>query len=595
VRVAREHSGSGSTGGSPVPFGGSPNGSSSGKGACHFLKPRPHPILKRFSAGRRKRQASRLCSPELICGLALLTLLLSSCHRPETNVAKGTRHQIHHKGNGREVQDLDPQIVNSVSASNILSALFEGLVAEDPHDLHPVPGVAERWDISTDGKTYTFHLRADAKWSNGDRVVARDFVESYHRILSPALGSDDAYMLYPVANAEAFNKSKLADFNQVGFRALDDATLEIRLTNPTAYFLSLLNHWSWFPVHLPTIRKYGSAFERGSRWTRPGRFVGNGPFTLDEWRLNDRVRVSKSVTYWDRAHVALNGIVFHTIDSNDVEERAFRSGQLHVTDTIPVNRIDRYRRERPELLRIDPYLGTYFFRANVQRPPLDNRLVRRALAMAIDRQAIVESITRGGQLPAFSFTPPNTASYTCEATLPYDVPAAQKLLSNAGYPDGRGLPPIEILFNTSENHKLIAEAVQQMWQKNLHVAATLLNQEEKVYFDSRRQMNYQVIRSTWIGDYNDPNSFLDIWTNGGGNNQTGWANPEYDRLIGEAGRTADPAARLAAFQRAEAILLDDAPILPVYFFTHAFLVQPSVKGWYPTILDHHPYKYVHLK
>ncbi|MEP6685979.1 MAG: peptide ABC transporter substrate-binding protein [Verrucomicrobiota bacterium] len=527
--------------------------------------------------------------------LILLPVLLGACQRAETDVEKGTRLQILHKGNGPEVQDLDPQIVNSVSSLNIISALLEGLVAEDPSDLHPVPGVAERWDIAADGKTYTFHLRHNAQWSNQDPVISKDFIDSYHRILSPALGSPVAYMLYAVANAEAFNKGKLSDFAQVGFRAIDDWTLEITLANPTPYFLSLLNHYSWFPVHIPTIKKYGPVFERGSRWTRPGRFIGNGGFTLEEWRLNSRVRVKKSATYWDAKNVALNGIVFHTIDSNDVEERAFRSGQLHVTDAIPVNRIDRYRHEHPELLRIDPYLGTYFFRVNVTKPVLNNRLLRRALAMAIDRKSIVENVTRGAQLPATCFTPPNTAGYTCSSEIPYDVIQARQLLALAGYPEGRGLPSIEILFNTSENHKIIAEALQQMWQKNLNVRATLLNQEEKVYFDSRQQMNYQVIRSTWIGDYNDPNSFLDLWTTGGGNNLTGWSNSEYDRLIAEAGKTADRAARYQAFEQAEAILLGDAPVLPIYFYTHGFLIRPNVKGWYPTILDHHPYKYVRLE
>jgi oligopeptide transport system substrate-binding protein len=527
--------------------------------------------------------------------LLVLLFCLASCGRVETAVEKGNRLQVLHKGNGKEVQDLDPHLVNGVSAFNVISALLEGLVGEDPHDLHPVPGVAERWEVSPDEKTYTFHLRRDARWSNGDPVTARDFVDSYQRILSPALGSDVAYMLYPVANAEAFNAGKITDFAQVGFRAIDDWTLEITLASPTPYFLSLLSHYSWYPVHLPTIRKYGPAFERGSRWTRPGRYVGNGPFTLEEWRLNDRIRVEKSATYWDAKTVSLSAIVFHTIDSNDVEERAFRSGQLHVTDSIPVNRIDRYRRERPELLRIDPYLGTYFFRVNVTRPALNNRLVRRALAMAIDRQAIVENVWRGGQLPASCFTPPNTAGYTCEASIPYDPATGRKLLAEAGYPEGRGLPPIEILFNSSENHKLTAEAIQQMWRKELNVNVALVNQEEKVYFDSRRQMNYEICRSTWIGDYNDPNSFLNIWVNANGNNQTGWSSPEYDGLIAEAEKTADQGARFAAFQKAEALLLDDAPILPVYFYTHAFLLQPSVKGWFPTILDHHPYKHVRLE
>ena len=527
--------------------------------------------------------------------LLLCAAFTSSCRKPETNVEKGNRQQVLHKGNGKEVQDLDPHIVNSVSSFNIITALLEGLVSEDPVDLHPVPGVAERWDISEDGKLYTFHLRRNAKWSNGDAVTSKDFIESYRRILTPAIASDVAYMLYPVENSEAFHKGKLTDFAQVGFRAVDPHTLEIRLAHPTPYFLSLLNHYSWFPVHIPTIQKHGPVLERGSRWTLPDRFVGNGPFTLDEWRVNVRVRVKKSETYWDRDTVSLNAIVFHTIDSNDTEERAFRSGQLHVTDSMPVNRIDRYRREQPEFLRIDPYLGSYFFRMNVTRPTLNNRLVRRALAMALDRKAIVERVWRGGQLPAGSFVPPNTAGYTSETEIPYDPEGARRLLAEAGFPNGRDLPPVEILFNSSENHKLTAEAIQQMWRKELNVRAELVNQEEKVYFDSRRQMNYQVIRSTWIGDYNDPNSFLDLWVTGGGNNMTGWSNPEYDRLIAEAGRTGDHAARLAAFQKAEAILLEEAPILPVYFYTHAFLIRPNVKGWHPTILDHHPYKHVRLE
>ena len=554
-------------------------------------------LPKSVGASRANQQASRLRSPELLLrapGVVAVALLLS-CHRPETNVAKGTRLQILHKGNGQEVQDLDPQIVNGVGEYNVISALLEGLVAEDPHDLHPVPGVAERWEISDDGKTYLFHLRRNARWSNGDPVTAHDFVESYHRILSPGLAADVAYMLYPVRNAEAFNKGALKDFAQVGFRALDDWTLEISLTNPTPYFLSLLNHYSWFPIHIPTVKKYGPVYERGSYWTKPGRFVGNGPFTLEDWRLNQDIRVKKSATYWDAGRVQLNGIVFHTIDSNDVEERAFRSGQLHISDSVPVNRIARYQREQPELLRIDPYLGTYFFRVNVTRPFLNQRLVRRALALAIDRRSIVDNVTHGGQLPAFAFTPPNTAGYTCESALPFDPGAARQSLADAGFPGGRGLPPIELLFNTSENHKIIAEAIQQMWRKNLNIDARLVNQELKVYYDTRRQMNYQVIRSTWIGDYADPNSFLNLWITNGANNQTGWSNADYDRLIADAGQTNDRSARYRDFQQAEVILLDDAPILPVFFYTHAFLIRPSVKGWFPTILDHHPYKYVHLE
>ncbi len=548
--------------------------------------------MKALLFAAREHRAKRWIQSTLSIALFLCA---ASCHKPESNVETGNRLQILHKGNGPEVQDLDPHLVNGVGAFSVIRALLEGLVSEDPHDLHPIPGVAESWEISPDGKLYTFHLRKEARWSNGEPVTSHDFLNSYRRILSPAIASPVAYMLYPVVNAQEFNGGKLTKFDDVGFRAPDDATLLIALTNPTPYFLSLLNHYSWYPVHLPTIEKYGPGYERGSRWTRPGRFVGNGPFTLEEWRINSRIRVKKSASYWDAATVALHEIVFHTIDSNDVEERAFRSGQLHLTDSIPVNRIERYRRDRPDLLRIDPYLGTYFFRVNVTRPPLDNRLVRRALAMSIDRQAIVERVWRGGQVPAAFFTPPDTAGYTSASSIPYDPAQARKLLAQAGYPDGRGLPSIDILFNTSENHKLTAEAVQQMWRANLGADVTLTNQEEKVYFEARARMAYQIYRSTWIGDYIDPNSFLDLWITGGTNNVTGWSNPEYDRLIAAAGETSDQAQRYDAFQRAEAILLEEAPILPIFFYTHAFLIYPSVQGWNPTILDHHPYKFVSLE
>src|SRR5438046_2744213 len=325
---------------------------------------------------------SARASRAVCCALAInVVVFLTSCHRAETDVEIGNRLQILHKGNGQEVQDLDPQIVNSVSSLNIISALLEGLVAEDPYDLHPIPGVAESWEVSADEKIYTFHLRHNAKW------------------------------------------------------------------------------------------------------TKPGRYVGNGPFTLQEWRLNDRVRVKRSATYWDAQNVRLNEIVFHTIDSNDIEERAFRSGQLHVTDSMPINRIDRYRRQQPEFLRIDTYLGTYFYRVNVTRPPLNSRLVRRAIAMAIDRQSLVVRVTVWAALSTSCFTRPNTAGYTCQSSSPYDVDLARRTLAQAGYPNGRGLPALEILFHTSENHKLIAEAIQQMTRHNLNVATTLMTKQLTVYFD----------------------------------------------------------------------------------------------------------------
>ena len=528
-------------------------------------------------------------------GVLAVVSLLPGCGKRETLVEAGNRTQVLHIANGTEPQDLDPDIVTGVPEFHIIMSLLEGLVTEDPVDLHPVPGVAEKWDISPDRKVYTFHLRADAKWSNGDPVTARDFLESYKRILSPSLASEYAYMHFVVKNAEAYNTNGITDFNQVGYKVIDDHTLQITLDNATPYFLSLLTHQSWYPVHIPTVAKYGDPYQRGNKWTRPGHFVGNGAFVLAKWVVNDVIEVRKSPTYWDRDRVRLNAIRFYPIESDDAEERAFRAGQLHVTETVPLSKIDYYKAEHPDLINIGPYLGTYFYRVNVTKPPLTDRRVRQALALAIDREGIVKNITRGGQLPAYNFVPPGTAGYTSRSQFQENITTAKRLLAEAGYPDGKGMPPVEILYNTLESHRTIAEAIQQMWKTKLGVDARLVNEEWKVYLDAQRSLNYQVVRAAWIGDYVDPNSFMDMWLTGGGNNETGWSNPEYDRLIAEAARTIDPQQRLEVFQKAEAILMDEMPEIPIYFYTRLFLKRPEVRGWYPTLLDNHPYKYVYLE
>lgn len=474
-------------------------------------------------------------------------------------------------------------------------SLLEGLVSPDPVDLHPIPGAAEKWDISPDRTVYTFHLRTNALWSNGDPVTAQDFYESYKRILTPSLGSEYSYMHYVVKNAEAYNTNGITDFNQVGYKVLDDHTLQITLNNPTPYFLSLITHHSWFPVHMPTVRKYGDPYQRGNRWTRAGHYVGNGPFVLTKWRVNDVIEVRKSPTYWDRDRVRLNAIRFYPIESDDTEERAFRAGQLHITYTVPFSKIDYYKRNHPDLIKIEPYLGTYFYRVNVTKPPLNDKRIRKALAMAIDREAIVKDITKGGEIPAYNFVPPGTAGYTCRTQLREDVAEAKRLLAEAGYPNGKGLPTIEILYNTLETHRTIAEAIQQMWQTKLGINVRLVNEEWKVYLDSVLTLNYQLSRAGWIGDYVDPNSFLDMWLTGGGNNETGWSNPEYDRLIAQAAATTDPRQRLEVFQKAEAILVDEMPEIPIYFYTRVYLRRPEVKGWYPNILDNHLFQDVYLE
>jgi oligopeptide transport system substrate-binding protein len=534
--------------------------------------------------------------PLVLAACALLLLGVSGCGGArETRVESGIRDKILHLGNGDEVQDLDPQTVTGVPEHNILSALFEGLVAEDPKDLSPVPGVAERWEISPDQLVYTFHLRANARWSNGDPVVASDFIQSYQRMLTPALGADYANMLFPIRNAEQFYRGEINDFSEVGLRALDDRTLEMTLKAPTPYFLSMLgHHYSTWPVHIPTIAKHDGLARKGSRWTRPENMVSNGPFVLAEWRVNEVIRVKKNPHYWDAENVKLNEIHFYPIQSKDTEERAFRSGQLHVTYELIPQKIAWYQERQPHLLRIDPYLGTYFYRFNVTHPILKDKRIRHALALSIDRESLVRNVMRAGQVPAYHFTPPNTGGYTAQARFEGNVERARQLLAEAGYPEGKGLPSLEILFNTHESHRAVAEAIQQMWRHNLGVNITLVNTEWKVFLDKQDTMDYQISRAGWIGDYVDPNTFLEMWKTGNGNNDTGWSHPEYDRLIDQASITADPQERFALFQRAEAILLDELPIMPIFFYTRPYNIHPSVQGWHPTLFDHHPYKHVDL-
>ena len=551
-------------------------------------------VLQRRSNGRSgMKRDVRSC--RLFVLLAVLAFVVG-CDLGPTNVEQGNVEQVLHLGNGTEPQDLDPHIVTGVTEHNIISALLEGLTSENPETLEPVPGMAEYWAISADGLEYTFFIREDARWSNGDPVTAEDFVWSWRRMLSPALAAEYAYQLYPIRNARAFNKAEIEDFSEVGVKASDQKTLVVELENPTPYFLSLLTHYSTFPVHPPTILKYGAMDERGSAWTRPGNFVGNGPFLLTSWRLNYLIEVVKNPYYWDADTVQLSAIRFYPIDNIQTEERMFRTGALHATSTTPSEKIQIYQDEAPQLISISPYLGTYFYRFNVTRPPLDDPRVRMALSLAVDRAAIIQSVTKGGQLPAFSFTPPNTKGYYPPPNvISHDTERARKLLAEAGFPGGKDFPKLELLYNTSDGHRRIAEAIQQMWKKSLGIDVQLANTDWKVYLSRTNQLDYDISRAGWIGDYPDPNTFLDMMLSDGGNNRTGWRNSEYDDLINLAATISDQQERYETFARAESILDREAPLLPIYTYTRVALIDPSVKNWFPNILDHHPYKYVYLQ
>jgi len=529
----------------------------------------------------------------LFTWLAFLSLV--GCSSGENNVTTGNRDGVLHWGNGTDPQELDPHIVTGIPEHHILAALLEGLVAKDPATLEAIPAVAKTWDISDDGKTYTFNLRNNATWSNGDPVTAQDFAWSWWRALQPSLGNQYAYMLFPIKNAEAYVKGEIDDFSKVGVKVIDDHTLKVELNNATPYFLQLLDHYSMFPVHRPTIEKFGKADERGSLWTRPGNFVGNGPFTLKEWKLFKRVDVVKNPNYWDADKVKLNGIRFHPVENVTTEERMFLSGQLHHTCSIPIDKVATYKKDKPHLLHTHPYLGNYFYRLNTTLPHLTDKRVRQALAMAIDSKQITEQVTKGGEVPAYTFTPPDTLGYSAKPAFEFNPDKAKQLLADAGYPNGEGFPVTELLYNTSEGHRKIAVAIQQMWNQYLGVNIVLNNQDWKVYLDSVNNGDYSIARAGWIGDYVDPNTFLDMWVKDGGNNRTGWSNPRYDELILKlAPQTADRKLRYQLMAEAEAILLEDMPIVPIYIYNSKSLVHPSLKGLQPNILNYNLYKNLSL-
>ena len=526
---------------------------------------------------------------------ACLGALLSACGTGESNVAAGNKTGFLHYGNGAEPQGLDPHVVTGVPESHIVRALFEGLAVKNPITLESEPGVAERWAISEDGRVYTFYINPEAKWSNGEAMTASDYVWSWNRALHPDTGSLYAYMLYPIVNSEAYSKREITDFGKVGVKALDDLTLQVTLNEPTPYFLQLMDHYSTFAVHPETLLKHGKMTDRYTPWTRVGNMVSNGPFTLEEWSLNRRIIVEKSDHYWDRDNVSLNGVYFYPTENLVSEERMFRAEQLNFTQTVPLDKIPAYRERENSPYVQAPYLGTYYYLINTDRPPVDDARVRKALSFALDRDKLTNTVLQNTAIPAYSITPPNTLGYYPPKLFEYDIEEARRLLAEAGYPNGEGWPGLEIVYNTQEAHRKVAVAIQQMWKEALNIDITISNQEWKVYLNTISQRQFQVARRGWIGDYVDANNFLDLFITDGGNNNTGYANEVYDDIIlNRAPKAKSRDERYGLFYEAETMLMQEMPIIPIYTYTSKHLVHPSVEGIYPNLMDSLNLKYVTL-
>lgn len=476
-----------------------------------------------------------------------------------------------------EPKTLDPHGVSGTWENYIVGDAFMGLLT-DAADAKPVPGAAESWTISDDGLTYTFKLR-EHKWSDGTPVTAEDFVYSWRRLLDPATAAEYASIMYPVKNAEKINTGEIKDLSQLGVRAIDDKTLEVTLENPTGYFLQLMTHYTSFPVPRHVIEKYGAD------WVKPGNIVSNGAYRIVEWTPNSRVVSEKNPEFYDAANVKIDKVIYYPDEDRNEITKRFRAGEIDYVDDFASEQIDFLKRELPKETHVFPYLGTYYYPINVKRPPFDNPKVRRALSLAIDRDALTGKVLKTGELPAYAVVPPQTSTYgdpyvPAWASLPMaERPAmAKQLLQEAGFGPDNPLK-FTLAYNSGENHKRIAVAAQAMW-KAIGVQAELVNREIKVHYDELKQHNFDVARAAWVADYNDPQNFLYLLqTSTGPNNYGQYSNAQFDALMQQQAASRDDAQRMELMHEAEKIAIDDDAWIPIYYYVSKALVSQKLQGY----------------
>ncbi len=514
-------------------------------------------------------------------------LVLSACSPndvPQGGAGNAADGVVLRRGSGGEPDTLDPHRNEETSGADILRDLYEGLTTETA-DARVVPGTAESWTVSADGLVYTFSLRPDARWSNGDRVIADDFVAGLRRTVDPATASTYAEILYPIENAEAIVNGELPP-TALGVRVLDATTLEIRLAAPTPYFLSLLSHGTTYPIHRPSLAEHGNAF------ARPGRLVSNGAYALTEWVVQSHIQLRRNGHYWDRDNVRIDTVYYYATEDIDAELRRYRAGELDFTFQFPASQFEWIAENLPGELRNEPYISTYFYGFDTTEPPLDDVRLRQALSMAIDRHVIARDVAGAGQIAAFGLVPSGVDHYAgaryawAELDDAARLAEARRLYAAAGYSTDNPLQ-IEVRYNTSDNHARIAIAVAAMWKQNLGVETQLLNEEWKVLLQTRLQPSaWQVMRFGWTGDYNDAFTFLEIFESTHGQNFTGFADAEYDRLLDRIATERDTEVRADLMAAAERRVLDAYAVLPMYFYTNKHLVKPYVHGYRANIMNH---------
>lgn len=514
--------------------------------------------------------------------LLSLAFILTSCGEKK-EVESSEKIQKMSYNLGADPKTLDPHLNTSVDGSIVASNVFEGLFYVDENS-KTVPAAAESVKISNDGTIYTFSLRKNGKWSDGKPVTAHDFLYSWRRGLKPETAMEYVYQLFYIKNGENFYNGT-AKIEDLGIKVIDDYTIELTLEQATPYFLALTAFSAYFPVREDIV-------EKDSAWaTKVETYIGNGPFKIKSWSPKENIVFVKNDNYWDLSAIKLDELRFDQIIDEKTALGAFQTGEFDLGEAPPISEIETLLNNG--VAKLYPYLGTYFYVVNVSgnTPPevskfLGDKRVRKALALAIDRKTLVEKVSKGGQLPALSFVPKgivatdekefSTKSYFPDSP---QIDEAKKLLAEAGYSDPSSLPTIKFTYNTNESHGIIAQAIQDMWKKNLGLNIELRNEEWAVFQTSRTNKNYEIARHGWIADYNDPMTFLDMWVTGGGNNDAGFTNVDYDRFIKEAQKEQNPEKRTALLHQAENILMDEMPVIPLYYYTNIIYSNPKAKGW----------------
>lgn len=523
----------------------------------------------------------------------ILAFLLASAIPP----AQTPKNEFVFNNRG-EPETIDPAKATGVPDNTIVVQLFEGLLTKKADWVTIIPGQAESYTRSKDGLTYTFKLRKNLKWSDGSPLTAKDFEYSWLRAINPAtLAQYSFWMTDNIVGAADYNKNPTPEnAAKVGFKATDDLTLTVKLNKPLSYFPHLTAESLFYPVKKEVVEKFGDA------WTRAENIVGNGAFKMTDWKVQDRIVLVRNPNYWDAANVSLEKVTAFPIEDRQTALNLFKQGRLDWSgqNGVPNSLVPSLKSDPS--FRTHSAFTTYFYRFNTTKAPLDDKRVRQALVLAIDRKSIVEQVTRGGELASGFVVPVNTGTYKSPAGLPTsdyrkDVERARALLTEAGYygPNAKKMRPLVLIYNTDENHKKLALAVQRMWKQELGIDVQPQNQEWKVYLKNQQALNFDISRSAWQGDYPDPASHLENFLSTSGNNHTGFKNAKYDELFEMANRTGDEKTRFGLLNQAETLLLDEAPISPLYVYTNFGLLRPEIVGFYPNLVDRPYLRFVSKK